>query len=389
MNIYLVFFIQIYLTFALKTESKSKIKNPYTIILNNKKENEKNPTLNKNIAVRTIQRNNLILNEDNKIDKNLNKGTDFSFQYTNIKKFLEATGTIILAGLFDRSFFITTLMAIKYSKSIVLISASASLTFIGIIAVYLGITINKYIPLIWVESVAVCLFLVFGAHMIYDAFCLDGHSHTESLAKEISVDSEAEKNNENVINIKMPINNKIEENFDEKGRENLKCIIIENSNQSNEPNILTAKQIIIPNEETPFACANEKNLIQEEKTHQTEYENKENNQYILNSKKFNILNILFYNENLKVFMKVFILIFFSEIGDRSQISTIYLTTTFDKLVVLLGVVMSSIILSILAVFAGKTISNKISEKNLTMIAGVSFLLFGFGAFGMLLFGNDE
>ena len=69
------------------------------------------------------------------------------------------------------------------------------------------------------------------------------------------------------------------------------------------------------------------------------------------------------------------MIFCGEIGDRSQISTIYLTANFDKFVVITAVISSSFILTLCAVYGGKLISNKISEKKLTIFAGFIFILF--------------
>jgi hypothetical protein len=59
---------------------------------------------------------------------------------------LEAVSTIFLSGFLDRSFFITTFMALKYSKFTVLISASLALCLIGVLSVFLGVTLNKYVP---------------------------------------------------------------------------------------------------------------------------------------------------------------------------------------------------------------------------------------------------
>jgi len=365
----------------LKSETHSKIKKSSLEVA--KAESKKSVIPQKKIDkfhVNTLNKIDLKV-----IDKKINYETPVSFDKMNITKFLEATGTIILAGLFDRSFFITTLMAIKYSKTVVFISASASLTVIGIIAVYLGITINRYIPIIWIESVAVCLFLAFGGHMIYDATNMENDSHSENLEKEIGLENNSEKNiNENVTNVNIPID--IKEHLTEENNKS-KCIIIEKNQNSNETKASSVENhkinenTLLYNNNSYEDCENTKILTQNEMR-----ENIQNPKDII---KIGLITSIYNNETTKVFVKVFILIFFSEIGDRSQISTIYLTATFNKFIVLLGVIFSSILLSIIAVFGGKLISNKISEKNLTMTAGVSFLLFGVGALIMIIFENDE
>jgi putative Ca2+/H+ antiporter (TMEM165/GDT1 family) len=80
--------------------------------------------------------------------------------------------------------------------------------------------------------------------------------------------------------------------------------------------------------------------------------------------------------SVKIFAKIFILIFASEIGDRSQISTIYLTSNFDKIIVISASIIAQNLLTILAIFGGVVISTKISERNLTLIAGATFIAFG-------------
>lgn len=341
-------------------------------------------------------------------------------------QFLEASGTLILSGLFDRSFFITTLMAIKYSKTITLISATTSLTFIGIIAVFLGVTINKYVPLFWIESIAVGLFFLFGFHMIYDAYIMDLKKHSDSLDAETNInheDSEAGKilnktnktdnveNPEKNINLKIQINDEIYEHsklinysnshYSKKDEKNenkinnkINCVVVSKSNNKNytidkESSLHENSNVHNYNNnlgETAHENFIKKSLHENEKftddnhnifdVNEAESQEKDNSSFIK-------------AENFEVFCKVFVLIFFSEIGDRSQISTIYLTSTFDKFIVLLGVIISSFILSVLAVFGGKIISDKISEKKLTASAGILFVFFGLGALIMLFLEKNE
>ncbi len=384
MKIFLLLIFQLSLAYTFSLETHTLTKKKLIIHVPKAVESKKSALIKKSFD--KIDSNKLTKVDLDIIKNDKNNVTPFAFDKKNIAKFLEATGTIILAGLFDRSFFITTLMAIKYSKTIVLISASGSLTLIGIIAVYLGITINKYIPGIWIESIAVCLFLAFGGHMIYDAINMKNDSFSENLENEIGGEIDSERNNhKNVTNVNVPID--IKEDTTE-GNNNSKCIVMENSQKSIE--IKAAPVInenyydynaLLDNNNKLNDCENSKSFTHKEITEKIQIQK----EFVKNG----LLTMLYNNETLRVFVKVFILIFFSEIGDRSQISTIYLTTTFDKFIVLLGVIFSSIFLSILAVFGGNLISNKISEKNLTIIAGASFLLFGIGALFMLIFEGQE
>jgi putative Ca2+/H+ antiporter (TMEM165/GDT1 family) len=80
--------------------------------------------------------------------------------------------------------------------------------------------------------------------------------------------------------------------------------------------------------------------------------------------------------NFLVFVQIFFLIFSAELGDKSQISTIYLSSNYHVSVVYIAVVLSQVILTIIAVFFGRLIMGKISESNLTLIAGCLFISFG-------------
>jgi len=65
----------------------------------------------------------------------------------------------------------------------------------------------------------------------------------------------------------------------------------------------------------------------------------------------------------------------SELGDKSQISTIYLSATVKPLHVFIASVVAQYILSIMAIFFGNFIADKVSERNLTIFAGIMFLVF--------------
>jgi putative Ca2+/H+ antiporter (TMEM165/GDT1 family) len=94
--------------------------------------------------------------------------------------------------------------------------------------------------------------------------------------------------------------------------------------------------------------------------------------------KLNIMVKEKYNikEGLEIFIQTFLLIFLSELGDKSQISTIYLSSNSDPKLIFCSVCIAQILLSVIAVIGGTFISDKISEKNLTIIAGILFLAFG-------------
>ena len=215
-------------------------------------------------------------------NKNMNK-TDKIENNITLSNMIQSISTILLSGLFDRSFFVVAFMAMKYSKSIVILSASLSLSLVGIFSVFLGVAITKYIPPMYIDLAAIGLFFVFGIKMVLEGVNMKENEHSKEIEEE-------------------------------------------------------HKKLICDQEGLPI--------------------------------KISVQN------DLNVFFKIFSLIFLSEIGDRSQISTIYLTSNIDKITVIIAVIISQTVLSIIAAFGGKLISSRISEKNLTIIAGSTFVIFG-------------
>ncbi len=275
----------------------------------------------------------------------------------------EASITILLSGLFDKSFFITAFMAMKFSKWIVMFSAIASLSLIGIISVYLGIAINLYISAQTIHMIAIALFIIFGIHVIYDGIVMKYENTTE--VEIIGIKTEEENN---MINILSKDKEKYSIAINEKFKDNLTPKISFEDDNSEKENMPTLKQI----KKIDYKENNHKklNVIKNEEKVISETDTKINKEEYSKS----YWDYLF-NDTIKAISKVFFLILFSEIGDRSQISTIYLSTNFNKFSVIISVIISSFILTILAVFGCRLLANKISEKILTIFAGSVFILF--------------
>ena len=197
------------------------------------------------------------------------------------ERLLGACTTLFLSGLFDRSFFITAFMAIKYSKLIVLLSAGISLSMVGIFSVFLGVAINKFIPTLYVDLFSVALFLFFGIKMIMEGLNIPKNEDLIKLEETHEI---------------------IAENQAETERENL--ILTENDHGNGHLTEVKKECHEISNDVGNDRCT-----------------------------------------DIKVFFKIFILIFASEIGDRSQISTIYLTNNFDKIIVISAVLISQNLLT--------------------------------------------
>lgn len=79
---------------------------------------------------------------------------------------------------------------------------------------------------------------------------------------------------------------------------------------------------------------------------------------------------------LRVLSQAFFMTFLAEWGDRSQIATITLSTTKNAFGVTFGAILGHSMCTGLAVVGGKMLATRISEKTVTIIGGVLFLMFG-------------
>lgn len=80
------------------------------------------------------------------------------------------------------------------------------------------------------------------------------------------------------------------------------------------------------------------------------------------------------------FLSGFGLILITEWGDKTQIAAGLFATQYKPWFVLIGTIAALTILSIMAVYLGKFISEKIDKKKITRSAGIIFLLIGISFF---------
>lgn len=77
-----------------------------------------------------------------------------------------------------------------------------------------------------------------------------------------------------------------------------------------------------------------------------------------------------------VILEAFGLTFLAEWGDRTQLATMALATTQSPLGVTVGAIAGHTVSTLVAVIGGRWVAGRISEKMLTAIGGVLFLIFG-------------
>ena len=81
---------------------------------------------------------------------------------------------------------------------------------------------------------------------------------------------------------------------------------------------------------------------------------------------------------LKIFLTVFTTVFIAELGDKTQLATLLFAADKDvnKWLVFAAACSALIVASAIGVAAGTWLSNHITEKQLSVIAGIGFIAIG-------------
>ncbi len=80
------------------------------------------------------------------------------------------------------------------------------------------------------------------------------------------------------------------------------------------------------------------------------------------------------------FLSGFALIFITEWGDKTQIASGIFATKYNALMVLIGAMTALALLSVMVIYLGKFVSNKVDKKVMTKIAGAVFILMSISFF---------
>ncbi len=79
---------------------------------------------------------------------------------------------------------------------------------------------------------------------------------------------------------------------------------------------------------------------------------------------------------MAIWGEAFMLTFLAEWGDRTQIATVALATSYHPLGVTIGAILGHGICAAIAVIGGRMLAGRISERTLTFAGGFLFLIFG-------------
>ncbi|MDF5714940.1 MAG: TMEM165/GDT1 family protein [Rhizonema sp. NSF051] len=90
-------------------------------------------------------------------------------------------------------------------------------------------------------------------------------------------------------------------------------------------------------------------------------------------------NIKNSSSTLVILLESFIMTFLAEWGDRTQIATVTLAASNNAIGVTLGAILGHTICTVIAVMGGRLIAGRISERSVTAIGGLLFLVFAAAA----------
>lgn len=200
---------------------------------------------------------------------------------TENKSLIAAVITIFISGLGDKSFLITAILSMQYSKPLVFTSSFLSLTIMGFVSMQFGKILPNYINISTINLCGGVLFIFLGIYLIINGYF-----------------SKQEKENNDKEEIEKLIN------------------------EENKSNPVLNKSL------------------------------------------------------LTVWLECFGLVFISELGDKSQIALICLSTNVPFIHVIIGFSIANFALTLIAIFCGKVVEERLSKKSLEVISGFLFVVFG-------------
>jgi len=251
--------------------------------------------------------------------------TDWS--NVSLEGFWASFSMIIVSEIGDKTFFIAAVLAMKHSRFIVWLGAAGALLFMTILAVVFG-SIFQYLSPFVTQYLAGVIFFVFAFKLLRDAKNMKGGEAKDELREVEQQLLEQENNNHDPSN--QNGNHDIE-----LGDTQIVNRKIDNNNETNNVNDIL--------DDDPKG----------KKRH---------------------LRTKFWD--FSILIRSFGMTFISEIGDRSQITTVVLAAHKNPYGVTLGASSGHAICTGIAVIGGKLLASRISERNVTLIGGILFLLFG-------------
>eukprot|EP00931_Biecheleriopsis_adriatica_P027417 TRINITY_DN16499_c0_g1_i1.p1 TRINITY_DN16499_c0_g1~~TRINITY_DN16499_c0_g1_i1.p1 ORF type:complete len:312 (+),score=35.12 TRINITY_DN16499_c0_g1_i1:138-938(+) len=245
----------------------------------------------------------------------------------------------------DRTFFIAAILAMRHNHLVVYGGAVSALIVMTVVSTMIGYTIPRLLPTKVTYWACVALLLYFGVRMLYDTRQMylkgEGTGVSEEL-KEVEQELAAKGLTEG---------SEIEEDGDEDSRSTERS---ESEDDSDEDSCDANKGGIGTQiKEGTAAELGLDGAVRAQNVRET-------------PEKMTKLHILF---------QAFTLTFLAEWGDRSQITTIALASAQNPYAVALGAGIAHTICTGGAVIGGKLLANQCTERQVSLIGGVMFLIF--------------
>lgn len=247
--------------------------------------------------------------------------------------FIASTSMILVSEFGDKTFFIAAIMAMRHPRWEVFGSAIAALALMTVLSAVMGFTLPHLLNPRITHLLATVLFLFFGCRLLYDAHYMEaGVANLEEM-EEVEHELEKKDIDANTAAIELgAVNN------------NSNTAAANNSGESTS-SLLTG--------------------VTGRRTSEIDTQRKTQSR----------VTALVRRCFSPVFIQCFVMTFLAEWGDRSQIATIALAAAKDPVGVTLGGICGHAVCTGVAVLGGKLLATRISERSISIVGGILFLLF--------------
>ncbi|KAJ2847451.1 GCR1-dependent translation factor 1 [Coemansia brasiliensis] len=239
---------------------------------------------------------------------------------------------IFVSEIGDKTFLIAAILAMSNPRSTIFLAACSALWLMSILSAFLGHAVVTFIPMTWVSLLAAAMFLVFGVKLLHEAREMDGSEITKEMQ---NVESELGEKSEEKRQLAMEAG---EAHFD---------------NDAEKDGAFNVNVGVVEYSETEHRSSSS-----------------HNNCSTLASLK-NLCGLLL----SPIFVETFVLVFFAEWGDRSQLATIALGAARNVYGVAAGTILGHTCCTGLAVVGGQLLAARISVKKVTFAGGILFIMF--------------
>ncbi|XP_064104189.1 putative divalent cation/proton antiporter TMEM165 isoform X1 [Macrobrachium nipponense] len=274
--------------------------------------------------------------------------------------FVSALSMIIVTELGDKTFFIAAIMAMNHPRLTVFAGAMTALAIMHVLSAMFGYVIT-WIPRVYTFYASSVLFAIFGLKMLREGWNMkpeEGQEEFEEVQSDLrrrEDDARNESRNENTeteapsVSVQMTVEGDGQVTSEEESKEKPEVVFKQDSDNGDEASLQKE-----PLEEGGAGLRGR---------------GPKRNKILAR-----ILTVV-----SRVFWQALTLTFLAEWGDRSQIATVVMAAREDVYGVIVGGLLGHFLCTGLGVLGGRMIATKISVRTVTIIGGVTFLIFAVSA----------